>query len=326
MDRLVIGDVGYGKTEVALRAAALAALAGKQVVIAAPTTVLVRQHFETFSRRFERTGLKVASLSRLSDAAERKRVKAGLADGSIAVVVGTAAVAGKDVSYAKLALVVIDEEQRFGANDKEMLRKLAGEGHVLSLTATPIPRTLQNALLGLKQMSVIATPPARRQPIRTFTGVFDDAQVRTALLREKDRSGQSFVVVPRIQDLGALAEKLQRMATCRRARSTRRWSVSLRATAMCFSPPTSSRPASTCRAPTPWWSGGPTASASPSFTSCAVVSAGATGAAISFSPPSPAHPSPRRPASGCARWNRWIVWAPASPSVHATWTSGARAT
>jgi transcription-repair coupling factor (superfamily II helicase) len=212
MDRLVIGDVGYGKTEVALRAAALAALAGKQVVIAAPTTVLVRQHFETFSRRFERTGLKVASLSRLSDAAERKRVKAGLADGSIAVVVGTAAVAGKDVSYAKLALVVIDEEQRFGANDKEMLRKLAGEGHVLSLTATPIPRTLQNALLGLKQMSVIATPPARRQPIRTFTGVFDDAQVRTALLREKDRSGQSFVVVPRIQDLGALAEKLQRLA------------------------------------------------------------------------------------------------------------------
>jgi transcription-repair coupling factor (superfamily II helicase) len=211
MDRLVIGDVGYGKTEVALRAAALTALAGKQVVIAAPTTVLVRQHFETFSKRFERTGLKVASLSRLSDAADRKRVKAGLADGSISVVVGTAAVA-RDVTYAKLALVVIDEEQRFGAADKTMLRDLADEGHVLSLTATPIPRTLQNALLGLKQMSVIATPPARRQPIRTFTGVFDDAQVRTALLREKDRGGQSFVVVPQIRDLSVLAAKLERLA------------------------------------------------------------------------------------------------------------------
>jgi transcription-repair coupling factor (superfamily II helicase) len=211
MDRLVIGDVGYGKTEVAMRAAALVALAGKQVVIAAPTTVLVRQHFETFRQRFERTGLKVASLSRLSDAGERKRVKAGLADGSISVVIGTGAVASKDVEYAKLALVVIDEEQRFGAADKAMLRNLAMKGHVLALTATPIPRTLQNALLGLKQMSVIATPPARRQPIRTLAGVFDEAQVRTALLREKDRGGQSFVVVPRIQDLASLAATLHRL-------------------------------------------------------------------------------------------------------------------
>jgi transcription-repair coupling factor (superfamily II helicase) len=211
MDRLVIGDVGYGKTEVAMRAAALTALAGQQVVIAAPTTVLVRQHYETFATRFERTGLKVASLSRLSDAAERKRVKAGLADGSISVVVGTAAVGGKDVAYAKLGLVVIDEEQRFGAADKAKLRELGDKGHVLSLTATPIPRTLQSALIGLKTLSVIATPPARRQPIRTFSSVFDDAQVRTALLREKDRGGQSFVVAPRIQDLGALAEKLQQL-------------------------------------------------------------------------------------------------------------------
>jgi transcription-repair coupling factor (superfamily II helicase) len=211
MDRLVIGDVGYGKTEVAMRAAALVALAGKQVVIAAPTTVLVRQHFETFRQRFERTGLKVASLSRLSDAAERKRVKAGLADGSISVVIGTGAVASKGVEYSKLALVVIDEEQRFGAADKAMLRDLAGAGHVLSLTATPIPRTLQNALLGLKQMSVIATPPARRQPIRTLAGLFDEGQVRTALLREKDRGGQSFVVVPRIQDLAGLSATLQRL-------------------------------------------------------------------------------------------------------------------
>jgi len=211
MDRLVIGDVGYGKTEVAMRAAALVALAGRQVVIAAPTTVLVRQHFETFRQRFERTGLKVASLSRLSDTAERKRVKAGLADGSISVVIGTGAVASKDVAYSKLALVVIDEEQRFGTADKTTLRNLAVKGHVLSLTATPIPRTLQNALLGLKQMSVIATPPARRQPIRTLSGVFDEGQVRTALLREKDRGGQSFVVVPRIQDLAVLAARLERL-------------------------------------------------------------------------------------------------------------------
>lgn len=212
MDRLVIGDVGYGKTEVALRAAALVALAGKQVVVAVPTTVLVRQHLEQFRRRFEKTGLKVAALSRLSDAAEKKRVRAGLADGSISVVIGTGAVAAKGTEYKDLALVVIDEEQRFGAADKTTLRELAADGHVLSLTATPIPRTLQNALLGLKQMSVIATPPARRQPIRTLAGVFDDAQVRTALLREKDRGGQSFVVVPRITDLAALAERLHRLA------------------------------------------------------------------------------------------------------------------
>ena len=213
MDRLVVGDVGYGKTEVALRAAALTALAGRQVVVSAPTTVLVRQHYETFKARFERTGLKVASLSRLSDAAERKRVKAGLADGSISVVVGTGAVASENVEYAKLALVVIDEKQRFGAADKAKLRDLAGSsGHLLSLTATPIPRTLQNALLGLKQLSVIATPPARRQPIRTLAGTFDDHQVRTALLREKDRGGQSFVVVPRIQDIAHMEATLQRLA------------------------------------------------------------------------------------------------------------------
>jgi len=212
MDRLVIGDVGYGKTEVALRAAALVALAGKQVVVSAPTTVLVRQHYETFKARFEKTGLKVASLSRLSDTAERKRVKAGLADGSISVVVGTGAVAADKLEYASLALVVIDEEQRFGAADKARLRDLAGpSGHLLSLTATPIPRTLQNALLGLKQMSVIATPPARRQPIRTLAGTFDEHQVKTALLREKDRGGQSFVVVPRIQDLDGIEATLHRL-------------------------------------------------------------------------------------------------------------------
>jgi transcription-repair coupling factor (superfamily II helicase) len=211
MDRLVVGDVGYGKTEVALRAAAVAALAGWQVAVAAPTTVLARQHLETFSRRFEGTGIEVAALSRLSSAAEKRRVVAGLKDGSIGVVIGTGAVAGKAVAYARLGLVVVDEEQRFGAADKAKLRDL-GAGHVLTLSATPIPRTLQTALVGLQQLSIIATPPARRQPIRTLVATFDPARARTALLRERTRGGQSFVVVPRIEDMAPMAEQLRRAA------------------------------------------------------------------------------------------------------------------
>ncbi|MBA2934512.1 DEAD/DEAH box helicase [Sphingomonas sp. CGMCC 1.13654] len=211
MERLIVGDVGYGKTEVALRAAGAAALAGKQVAVAAPTTVLARQHIETFTERFEGTGLEVAGLSRLSSAAEKKRVRAGLADGSIRVVIGTAAVAGKGMSYADLGLVIIDEEQRFGAADKARLRDLSA-GHVLILSATPIPRTLQNALIGLQQLSVIATPPARRRPIRTQVDSFVPETVRTALLREKGRGGQSFVVVPRIEDMGPLGDQLRKLA------------------------------------------------------------------------------------------------------------------
>lgn len=210
MDRLVIGDVGYGKTEVALRAAALAALAGYQVVIAAPTTVLVRQHLESFKRRFAASGIPVAGLSRLSSAAEKKSVKAGLADGSIAIVIGTGAVMAKGIRYARLGLVVIDEEQRFGAADKARLHG-SGDIHLLTLSATPIPRTLQMALVGLQQISIIATPPARRQPIRTSLDNYDDSRIRTALLREKSRGGQSFIVVPRIEDMAKLASKLRRI-------------------------------------------------------------------------------------------------------------------
>jgi transcription-repair coupling factor (superfamily II helicase) len=211
MDRLVVGDVGYGKTEVALRAAALAALAGHQVIVAAPTTVLVRQHLASFTRRFADSGLKVAGLSRLSSAAEKKAVKAGLADGSVDIVIGTGAVMAKSIRYARLGLVVIDEEQRFGAADKARLRG-SGETHLLALTATPIPRTLQMALVGLQQISIIATPPARRQSIRTSLDQYDDARIRTALLREKGRGGQSFVVVPRIEDMAGLAARLRRAA------------------------------------------------------------------------------------------------------------------
>ncbi|WP_354280618.1 helicase-related protein [Sphingomonas sp. PvP056] len=211
MDRLVVGDVGYGKTEVALRAAGIAALAGYQVVVAAPTTVLVRQHLESFRRRFDAAGIKVAGLSRLSSTAEKKATKAGLADGSIRVVIGTGAVMAKGVSYANLGLVIIDEEQRFGAADKVRLRG-SGNVHLLTLSATPIPRTLQMALVGLQQISIIATPPARRQPIRTSLDQYDEGRVRTALLREKGRGGQSFVVVPRIEDMAGVGEKLRRAA------------------------------------------------------------------------------------------------------------------
>lgn len=210
MDRLIVGDVGFGKTEVALRAAAIAALAGRQVVLAAPTTVLARQHLQSFTARFADSGIAVAGLSRLSTATEKRQVKAGLADGSIRIVIGTGAVAAKGVRYKDLALVIIDEEQRFGAADKVRLQTLS-DAHVLTMTATPIPRTLQSALVGLRQLSVIATPPARRQPIRTAVSAFSPEMLRAALLRERSRGGQSFVVVPRIADMAPLAEQLARI-------------------------------------------------------------------------------------------------------------------
>lgn len=210
MDRLIVGDVGYGKTEVALRAAAMVALSGRQVAVVAPTTVLVRQHLSTFAKRFEGTGLTVAGLSRLSTPVERKRVCTGLADGSINVVVATSTVTSNAVAFRDLALVVIDEEQRFGAKAKAGLHAM-GAGHVLTLSATPIPRTLQSAMVGLQAMSIIATPPARRQPIRTTVNSFDDEAVRRALQRERARGGQSFVVVPRIDDIAPLEDKLAKL-------------------------------------------------------------------------------------------------------------------
>ena len=212
MNRLVCGDVGFGKTEVALRAAAAAALAGAQVAVVAPTTVLARQHYESFRRRFAGTGIEVGRLSRLVSASETKAVKAGLADGSVRVVVGTHALAAENVAFADLGLLIIDEEQRFGAKLKQSLRDLGQDIHLLTMTATPIPRTLQLAMVGVEDVSVIATPPARRRPIRTFLAPYDAATVRTALLREKRRGGQSFVVTPRIEDIAAMAEELARLA------------------------------------------------------------------------------------------------------------------
>jgi transcription-repair coupling factor (superfamily II helicase) len=212
MDRLVVGDVGFGKTEVALRAAGAASLAGKQVAVVAPTTVLARQHFNTFARRFADLGVEVAHLSRLVPPEEARRVKAGLADGSVRVVVGTHALAGEGVEFADLGLLIVDEEQRFGTGHKARLRSL-GEGvHALTLTATPIPRTLQTALVGLQDLSTILTPPSRRRPIRTFNAVFDPATIRTALLREQRRGGQSFVVVPRIEDIEPTRAQIRALA------------------------------------------------------------------------------------------------------------------
>lgn len=211
MDRLVCGDVGFGKTEVALRAAAAVALSGRQVALAAPTTVLARQHVETFRRRFAGTGIGVAHLSRLVTPAEARAVKQGLESGEVRIVIGTQALGGKDLVFDNLGLMIIDEEQKFGAVLKEQLRDLAVDGHLLTLTATPIPRTLQAAMVGIQDVSVIASPPARRRPIRTFLAPFDAASLRTALLREKRRGGQSFVVVPRIEDIAPLAERLAKL-------------------------------------------------------------------------------------------------------------------
>jgi transcription-repair coupling factor (superfamily II helicase) len=211
MDRLVCGDVGFGKTEVALRAAAAAALAGKQVAVVAPTTVLVRQHLQTFRRRFAGLGIAVAHLSRLVKPAEAKAVKEGLADGAVRVVIATHALTGKGVRFKDLGLVVIDEEQRFGIAHKRKLRELAENVHILTLTATPIPRTLQAAMIGLQDLSVIATPPAQRRPIRTFVAPFDDATARQALLRERRRGGQSFVVCPRVEDIAPMSARLAKL-------------------------------------------------------------------------------------------------------------------
>ena len=206
MDRLVCGDVGFGKTEVALRAACTATLAGTQVAVVAPTTVLVRQHLETFRRRFAGFDVRIEQLSRLTGGAEARAVRSGLADGSVRIVIGTQALLSGRVRFANLGLVIIDEEQRFGARQKEQLRQLRDGVHVLTLTATPIPRTLQSALVGLLEISVIATPPVRRRPVRTFLAPFDLAVVHEALRREAQRGGQSFFVCPRIQDLQPMAD------------------------------------------------------------------------------------------------------------------------
>jgi transcription-repair coupling factor (superfamily II helicase) len=211
MDRLICGDVGFGKTEVALRAAFVVALNGAQVAVVVPTTLLARQHLETFRDRFAGLPVRIGQLSRLVGAKEAKAVKEGLRDGQVDIVIGTHALLAADVVFKDLGLLIVDEEQHFGVRHKEALKRLRASVHVLTLTATPIPRTLQMALTGVREMSVIATPPVDRLAVRTYITPFDPVVVREALQRERYRGGQIYYVCPRIADLDDVAAKVRAM-------------------------------------------------------------------------------------------------------------------
>lgn len=211
MDRLVCGDVGFGKTEVAIRAAYVAAQSGTQVAVVVPTTLLARQHYANFAKRFEGTGIRVAQLSRMVDSRETQLTKKGMEDGSIHIVIGTHALFSKDNKFAHLGLLIIDEEQRFGVKQKEKIKELKSNIHVLTLTATPIPRTLQMSLTGVKELSLITTPPVDRLAIRTFVLPTDPMVLREALMRERYRGGQSFYVCPRIKDLQVVEDLLKEL-------------------------------------------------------------------------------------------------------------------
>ena len=211
MDRLVCGDVGFGKTEVALRSAFLAAMSGKQVAVVVPTTLLARQHFATFKARFQGFPVRVEQASRLVARKEMQAVREGLKDGSVDIVIGTHALLAKDVRFRDLGLLIIDEEQHFGVKHKERLKELKANVHVLTLTATPIPRTLQLALTGIRELSLITTPPADRLAVRTYVSPFDPVVIRETLLRELYRGGQAFFVVPRISDLPEMSDLLKEL-------------------------------------------------------------------------------------------------------------------
>ena len=208
MDRLVCGDVGFGKTEVALRAAFVAAMNGHQVALVVPTTLLARQHFKTFKERFEGYPIRVEQASRLVGTKELKLVKEGLAKGTVDIVIGTHALLAKSLKIANLGLLIIDEEQHFGVQHKEQIKNMRQDVHVLTLTATPIPRTLQMSLSGVRGLSLITTPPVDRMAVRSFVTPFDPMILREALLRERFRGGQCFYVVPRIKDLPDIEEFL----------------------------------------------------------------------------------------------------------------------
>jgi transcription-repair coupling factor (superfamily II helicase) len=211
MDRLICGDVGFGKTEVALRAAFIAAFSGAQVAVVVPTTLLARQHYRSFSERFAGLPVRIAQLSRLVAPKDAKQIKEEIAAGKIEIVIGTHALLAKDVRFAHLGLVIVDEEQHFGVVQKERLKQLKADVHVLTLTATPIPRTLQLALSGVREMSIIATPPVDRLAVRTFVMPADPVVLREAILRERDRGGQVFYVAPRIADLDEVREELRKV-------------------------------------------------------------------------------------------------------------------
>ncbi len=201
MDRLVCGDVGFGKTEVALRAAFVAAMNGIQVAVVVPTTLLARQHFKTFAERFRGLPVRIQQTSRLVGSKELALTKKEVAEGKTDIVVGTHALLGAGIKFANLGLLIIDEEQHFGVKHKERLKELKSDVHVLTLSATPIPRTLQLAMTGVRELSLITTPPVDRMAVRTFISPFDSLVIRETLMREHYRGGQSFYVCPRLADL-----------------------------------------------------------------------------------------------------------------------------
>ena len=208
MDRLICGDVGFGKTEVAIRAAFVTALNGYQVAVVVPTTLLARQHYKTFQARFQGLPVKIGQASRLVGAKELAAVKNGVREGTVDIVIGTHALLGSTMQFSRLGLLVVDEEQNFGVKQKERLKELKTDIHVLTLSATPIPRTLQLALTGVRELSLITTPPVDRMAVRTFVSPFDPLIVRETLMREHYRGGQSFYVCPRISDLKDVQEFL----------------------------------------------------------------------------------------------------------------------
>ena len=209
MDRLVCGDVGFGKTEVAMRAAFVAAMSGMQVAVIAPTTLLARQHAASFAERFRGFPMEVRQLSRFVSAKDAQQTRDGMSRGTVDIVIGTHALLARGVRFQNLGLLIIDEEQHFGVAHKERLKQLRSDVHVLTLTATPIPRTLQLSLTGVRDLSIIGTPPVDRLAIRTYVSEFDAITIREALLREHYRGGQSFFVVPRISDLPEIEEFLK---------------------------------------------------------------------------------------------------------------------
>ena len=212
MDRLICGDVGYGKTEVALRAAFLAINDGKQVAVLVPTTVLAEQHFATFTHRFERYPVNIECLSRFRSPSEQRKILEGLASGTLDIVIGTHRLLQKDISFRDLQLVILDEEQRFGVKDKEKLKEFRKTVDVLALTATPIPRTLHMSLLGVRDISIISTPPEQRQAIITYLSEFDETTIREAIENELNRNGQIFFVHNNINSIRSLANRIQELA------------------------------------------------------------------------------------------------------------------